>query len=222
MWRWKYSEGRGCGITAWADGRLAGHLGVVARDVVCRGQIIPSGQYCDAMVHADFRGTGVYRDIVATVNEQFMGYGNPYPLTIAFPFERQVRLLERGRLLVRVNQMQQIEWPAPAGGRNLLLATRRLALPGDIAVVERLWAQMKQDFAGEIVGVRDAGYLELPVPAASRDPLRSLPGGAAPTAAPGHHRPQARGPSASCWSTWWVRGGTCRRSSRKPAGWPNP
>lgn len=189
QWRWKYGEGRGCGIGAWRDGRLVAHYGGLTREILLRGRPALASQSCDVMVDATERGTlsrqGPLFLTAATYLEREVGEGARHLLGFGFPNERAWRVAQRlglyggpvGRVLsLQWRAMARSAWSASElrwlGGGNALrgLAARArgsacktqpidLQDPAGRGFADACWRAMAADLGDAVIGVRDARWL---------------------------------------------------------------
>lgn len=165
-WRWKYGEGRGTEIGVWEDGRLIGHYGGVAMDIIYFGKPQTASQSCDVMVAQAGRATlsrqGPLFLAAATYLECELGYGNPYLLGVGFPNVRAWKAPARlGLYGGPVGHMVELSWPASLGTHSLTVAVRPLDLNNadDRAQAEVCWNTMRADLGKMIARVRNATAL---------------------------------------------------------------
>lgn len=160
LWAWKYGEGRGFGIAAWAGDDAVGFLGGFVRTARWRDRELMFLQLGEAMVRKDFRGSLVYRDLTASWYERTSGYQEAGPLAYGFVAARHGARTTRWGIVSRVTEIQQIVWPMGVPRHFEPFRRRRLSWPRDAAAVDGLWRMMQHDLADQVVGVRDAAYLQ--------------------------------------------------------------
>lgn len=161
LWAWKYGEGRGVGVVAWAGNEVVAHYGCLTRRIVLRGSPARALQVCDVMVDTPERGTlsrkGPFFMTAASAAEQFLLH---HDIGFGFPNQRAMAVAERLGLYQKVDQLVSVHW-APGAGRPLLRTRIRPLDPArDAATVDALWAQMAADAGELLIGVRDADYLK--------------------------------------------------------------
>lgn len=168
-WRWKYGDGRGCGIGIWRtdNGRLIAHYGGTTRAAVCFGQPVQVFQACDLMVASGDRGSfsrqGPVFLAAASFLENQLGFGAPHLLGIGFPNERAYKLPEHlGLYTGCLGRIQEVSWTAATQGVSRLLWHCQEVLDfGDkvCASLDRCWQLMLNDMGERVIGVRDARYV---------------------------------------------------------------
>lgn len=161
LWDWKYGDGRGVGVVAWAAGEVVAHYGCLTRRIVLRGSPARALQVCDVMVATPERGTlsrkGPFFMTAASAAEQFLLH---HDIGFGFPNRRAMAVAERLGLYQKVDQLVSVHW-GPGASRPLLRTrVRPLDLARDAAVVDGLWARMALDASDLLMGVRDASYVK--------------------------------------------------------------
>lgn len=163
FWEWKYAHGRGEAILAWRDDQLIAHYGGVARDFVVRGTLIPAIAPCDVMVRPSDQGgrRGPFFLTTATFLERFVSNQGPYRLAFGFPNARARRV---GELLGfygdPVASVTEITWSSRSLGFNPQVKTTRIGPDDAHDDLDRVWEQMQNDLADDIVGVRDSQFIQ--------------------------------------------------------------
>ena len=167
LWDWKYGEGRGQGIIAWAGDRVVAHYGGITRPLRYMGRPELGCQIADVMVDPTERGVltrkGPFFLTAASQSEvsrgkHLIGYG--------FPNARAMKMAVRLGLYAQVGEIAKIYWPPspkpPSLWTRLLMRVRRIKQTEEDrldAIAEPLWRQMSTDLRAAIVGVRDGSWL---------------------------------------------------------------
>ena len=166
LWHWKYADGRGIGLGAFIEEKLIGHYGGLAREILYKGQKKTAIQIVDVMVdsraHGSLKRKGPFFSLATNFFERYSGYDKPYLLAYGFPNLRHRKISYGFGLHKEVDIFSELVWPAvdKASGLRNKLQKLDLASSGDRCLADRLWEQMAGDLANEIVGCRDAGYLQ--------------------------------------------------------------
>lgn len=167
MLEWKYGGGRGVSYGAFApDGRLLAHCGLFFRTVLADGVPRRIAQLGDLMALPGrygglSRGSSPFALLVRSVLADLPEERNPDSLAFGFPSDRAMRLGEHLGLFASIDRMHELTFaPASPSWR----ADRCTALhPSDSCcadTVDALWQRMASSLGSDIVGVRDAVYLE--------------------------------------------------------------
>ena len=164
FWRWKHGQGRGHGIIAWRGDMPVAYYGGTERAVLFFGKPARALVIGDVMVdtaeRAVFTKTGAFLVICTTFAEV---HGMTYLTAFGFPSQRAMRVAEHTGIYREVDHMVSVHWvPLPA---RPMFASRIRSIPDDFppryrTIVDRLWANMKDDLQQAIVGIRDAHYVE--------------------------------------------------------------
>ncbi len=166
LWDWKYAQGRGQGVIAWAGDQVVAHYGGITRKILYRGQPALGCQISDVMVDPTERAVltrkGPFFLTAASQSEvsrgkHLIGYG--------FPNARAMKMAVRLKLYQQVGEVAEIFWP-PSQKRSLLtrllLRIRRIDKTeehGLDIIAAALWQSMSADLEDTIVGVRDSDWL---------------------------------------------------------------
>ena len=165
LWKWKYVD-HGLGTMAYVvedKRRIVAHYGAVPRRCVFFGKMVVSAVISDVMVHPAYRGVfkkeGVFSRLARRFILDLLPAEGPRKIHFGYGFP-----MRRHRLIaVRLGLYEEVEKPAeltfhPAR-KPLFYSITELFEP-DVAVVDRLWADMRESLAGKIVNVRDSRYLK--------------------------------------------------------------
>ncbi|TRZ70650.1 MAG: GNAT family N-acetyltransferase, partial [Rhodocyclaceae bacterium] len=116
LWRWKYSDHRGCSLVTWKDDELVAHYGGMARLVDFFAEPRTVVQIGDVMVHPSEQGVltkkGSFYLTASAFFELKVGYGREYAASFGFPNERAMRLAQTLGLYGEVDRMVEMTWPA--------------------------------------------------------------------------------------------------------------
>ncbi|MFA6499006.1 MAG: hypothetical protein WCV64_06705 [Desulfurivibrionaceae bacterium] len=167
MLAWKYGEGRGRSYGAFApDGTLVAHCGTFYRLVLADGQSRRIAQLGDLMALPGKLG-GLSRFgspfalLIRKVLADLPGEANPDGLAFGFPSDRAMRLGEHLGFFSSIDRMCELVLSPLASSWQ---ADRCAPIsPSDntfMAVADRLWQQMGQGLGHDLIGVRDAAYLQ--------------------------------------------------------------
>lgn len=166
-WDWKYGHHRGHGLALEYHGELLAHFGGVTRQVVCGPQQLSACQVCDVAVSPRARNSLSRRGPLYALTTAFLadqiGWGRPHLLGFGFPTERAFAVAQRLGLYEEVDQMCSVSWPSKevrtwAGLKVQPLKPQDLELR--VAELESLWARMRSDLEGCILGVRTPAWLK--------------------------------------------------------------
>lgn len=167
QWRWKYAGSRSPGFLAERNGQVVAFYGGMPRPMQYFGEAAQAVQIGDVMVAPEERSIltrrGAFFRVASAFLEASIGYDKPYLLGFGFPTARALRLAERQNLYAKVGEMHEWRWPASPGRSSLRLRGRMLGMPlsGQTAgKIDRLWQEMGAELASNIVGVRDAAWLQ--------------------------------------------------------------
>lgn len=162
-WTWKYGDGRGFAFGAWRGERLVAHYAAFPRQVWWRGEALPAFQVGDVMVHPRERGVltrrGPFQRCATAFLETWLGYGRPFLLGFGFPNLRAMRVAERLGLYAPVDRMHEIRWPPLPDRPRWRSRIRHFQPESDASRVASLWARMRRDLDGFLVGERHFAYL---------------------------------------------------------------
>jgi SAM-dependent methyltransferase len=170
-WHWKYGDGRGSAVGLWQGDRLLAHYGGITRTIRMDGADVPACQVGDVMVlpeaNAGLARQGAFQQVAATALARSIGWGRRHLLGYGFPNARALRVAQRLGLYEPVDQVLQLEWPAPPAGRwaDRLLATepvRADALqPGQPVwrALQELWSAMHTALPHALLPVRDPAWI---------------------------------------------------------------
>lgn len=169
-WAWKYVRGNGRGVGLLRDGRMVAHYGGVARRVIFFGEPEKACQVCDVMVEPSANRALVRRGplykVAAAFLEAEVGDGRPHRLAFGFPSARHHAVAHRLGLYDQVDDVVRVSWPSAVGDAAKRMAWRRIGQPGaglgpsERRTVDRLWRRMAPAFKHDIIGVRDADWLQ--------------------------------------------------------------
>ena len=159
---YKYAHGHGESVALVdEEDQVVAHCGMIFRRLLIAGRPSPGAQFGDLMVEPAVRGIGSRQGLpfyrVFTGALQRLKNDTPLPLVFGYPSARATRLGERLGLIVEMDQIQEMVWPAL---KAPLRTVEQLASPRFAAVVDRLWNAMSQDLADAVVGIRDWTYFE--------------------------------------------------------------
>lgn len=167
LWRWKYDEGRGCGIGAWRQGHLLAHFGGLVRMIRMGGRQWEGVQIVDVMADAKGREgvsrKGAFFHAAATFFERFVGVGKRFLFGYGFPNFRHMRVGEQLGLYEKVDRISEVRWPAMPARFSLRTKLRAIDPgcddPSIARKIDALWAAMANDLSRSVVGVRDWPYI---------------------------------------------------------------
>lgn len=163
--RWKYRDAPhpGVGLRN-TEGQLIAFYGGMPRPIYYLGEKATAVQVGDVMVHPKSQGVlsrnGPYTLCGKTFIERAIGNGRPYLLGFGFPETRAMTLAEKLGLYACVDDISEMSWPALRERHPSWRVFTRPLPASNLAVVDRLWAQMLPAFRDAIVGVRDAAWFE--------------------------------------------------------------
>jgi hypothetical protein len=169
-WTWKYVQGQGRGAGLLRDGVMLAHYGGVARRIAYFGQAQRACQVCDVMVEPSANRALVRRGplykVAAAFLEAEVGLGRPHLVAFGFPSARHHAVAKRLGLYDQVDEVVRVSWPGAQGDVEHRVGLRPMGQTGtcfdasDRKVVDRLWRQMALGFQANILGVRDADWLQ--------------------------------------------------------------
>jgi len=160
-WLWKYQ-----GATAWGSavergGRIVGFYGGMPRACMLGGQTLQAVQVGDVMVSPDERAAGRSGPLMRASASYIDSMPDLYPgfaFAFGFPSERPMRLGVALGLYRPVEYINEVAWSALPDRASVLTQARLVAgseLKQFRGQINELWAQMRHDFAGLVVPVRD-------------------------------------------------------------------
>lgn len=167
MLAWKYGDGQGRSYGAFApDGALLAHCGLFYRQVLADGQPCRIAQLGDLMALPGrygglSRAGSPFALLIRKVLSDLPGVANPDGLAFGFPSDRAMRLGEHLGLFSSIDQIWELSFgPLPC---SWCADSCQLLNPADnnfAGIANRLWQQMAKSLGNDLVGVRDANYLE--------------------------------------------------------------
>ena len=166
-WQWKYGTGLGQAVALLnAEGELVAHYAGLSRPVWAFGERVLACQVCDVMVAPRARRSlarrGPMFNLAASFLEGQIGWGLRHCIGFGFPSARHHGAADRLGLYEAVDRVVELSWPARSGH----LAARLQALPrGHLdrkaaAQVRRLWGEMASSLREQVLGERDAAWLQ--------------------------------------------------------------
>lgn len=167
MLAWKYGEGRGksYGIFT-AEGELLAHCGIFYRQALADGISCRIVQLGDLMALPGHHG-GVSRLrspfalLIQKVLADLPDALNPDALAFGFPSDRAMRLGEHLGLFSSIDQMWELHFnPISVAKRADRCVELDPASSGFTTSADRLWQLMADDLGKDLIGVRDAAYLQ--------------------------------------------------------------
>ncbi|MFH1019913.1 MAG: hypothetical protein V1782_04755 [Pseudomonadota bacterium] len=167
FWRWKYGDGRGCGIGVWREEKMVAHFGGLVRFILRQGQRWEGVQIVDVMAEAAGRSgvsrKGAFFHAAATFFERYVGVGKRFLFGYGFPNYRHMRVGEHLGLYEKVDRISEVRWPALRTRPSLKTKLRGIGRGCDDPrlgeKIDTLWAAMAADLRESVVGVRDWGYI---------------------------------------------------------------
>ncbi|MFB0989221.1 MAG: GNAT family N-acetyltransferase [Gammaproteobacteria bacterium] len=171
LWNWKYVQGDGKCVVVRLNKQsdIVAHYGGAPRKIAYFGESSMAIQPCDVMVHPSIRkqyGKGsLFFEVAATFLEREIGNTVNHLLGFGFPNQKTMNISKRLGLYEKTDDFIEIVYPvSQASGEQ----ERHQAMivdydPLDAASREELdslWALMKDDYRGGIIGVRDAEYIQ--------------------------------------------------------------
>lgn len=167
LWDWKYAQGEGRCVVAKLDkqGDIVAHYGGAPRKIAYFGEDSLAIQPCDVMVHPSLRkqyGKGsLFFEVAATFLEREIGNTVKHLLGFGFPNQKTMNISKRLGLYEKTDDFIELCYPAAATetGKGYSLIEYDAQDEGCVAQLESLWALMRRDYDGGIVGVRDADYI---------------------------------------------------------------
>ena len=170
LWNWKYVQGDGKCVVVRLNKQsdIVAHYGGAPRKIAYFGESSMAIQPCDVMVHPSIRkqyGKGsLFFEVASTFLEREIGNTVNHLLGFGFPNQKTMNISKRLGLYEKTDDFIEIVYPvSQASGEQ----ERHQAMivdydPLDAASREELdslWALMKDDYRGGIIGVRDAEYI---------------------------------------------------------------
>jgi FkbM family methyltransferase len=172
LWAWKYAELYRQGILAHIAGRAIAYYGGIPRSFWQHEKEMKAVQICDVMVAPEVRGIMTRRGAFALTAKTFLcaqtGANKPCRLAFGFPSGRAARLGERLGMYARGDTFFEASWTTgPAERLPFWLKTEPLH-QGNLAVLDKLWQDMRQSMADYVLPRKDADffrwrYLEHPL-----------------------------------------------------------
>tara|TARA_B110000483_G_scaffold56449_1_gene70620 strand:- start:1550 stop:3337 length:1788 start_codon:yes stop_codon:yes gene_type:complete len=171
LWNWKYVQGDGKCVVVRLNKQsdIVAHYGGAPRKIAYFGESSMAIQPCDVMVHPNIRkqyGKGsLFFEVAATFLEREIGNTVNHLLGFGFPNQKTMNISKRLGLYEKTDDFIEIVYPvSQASGKQ----ERHQAMiveydPLDAASrgeLDSLWALMKDDYRGGIIGVRDAEYIQ--------------------------------------------------------------
>jgi hypothetical protein len=171
LWNWKYVQGDGKCVVVRLDKQsdIVAHYGGAPRKIAYFGESSMAIQPCDVMVHPSIRkqyGKGsLFFEVASTFLEREIGNTVNHLLGFGFPNQKTMNISKRLGLYEKTDDFIEIVYPvSQASGEQ----ERHQAMivdydPLDAASrgeLDSLWALMKDDYRGGIIGVRDAEYIQ--------------------------------------------------------------
>jgi hypothetical protein len=171
LWNWKYVQGDGKCVVVRLNKQsdIVAHYGGAPRKIAYFGESSMAIQPCDVMVHPSIRkqyGKGsLFFEVAATFLEREIGNTVNHLLGFGFPNQKTMNISKRLGLYEKTDDFIEIVYPvSQASGEQ----ERHQAMivdydPLDAASrgeLDSLWALMKDDYRGGIIGVRDAEYIQ--------------------------------------------------------------
>lgn len=163
---WKYAEGRGQSWIArlGPSGEPLVHCGVFFRDILFHGRPVRAAQLVDLMAAPKYAGlsrkNSPFAQLLARILKRLPADNNPDAITFGFPSGRSMRLAEFSGVAIEVDRWVAMTLAvAPQVG----VARVRAFDPessSDCALADSLWASMRRDFSGAVLGIRDFNYLK--------------------------------------------------------------
>jgi ABC-type polysaccharide/polyol phosphate transport system ATPase subunit len=160
-WLWKYQAATAWGSAVHREGSLVGFYGGMPRNCVWKNDLIQAVQIGDVMVALDERAAGRSGPLMRASASYIDNMPALYPgfvFAFGFPSDRPMRLGVALGLYKPVESINEICWPA-ASNKDLALQSmvciEKVAMPHYQEQINALWAQMRYDFAGYIVPMRD-------------------------------------------------------------------
>lgn len=167
FWQWKYSSKQAQALCAWEGDTLIAHFGGIPREILYFSKSKTAVQIGDVMVHPQHQGvltkSGVFFRMAATFLDLYIGFGKPFLLGFGFPNERAMKVAEHLGLYTEVGHMVELSWPVNST-RIRTLSCLRIIDKNNIqkftGIIDSLWHAMAEDLQHDIVGVRDATYVQ--------------------------------------------------------------
>lgn len=160
-WRWKYQGATAWGTAVERDGQIVGFYGGMPRRCVWKNESLQAVQIGDVMVSPDERAAGRSGPLMRASSSYIDNMPSLYPgfaFAFGFPSERPMRLGVTLGLYQRLDEINEIVWPALPHQTAWFKKTRlisKIDFHHERKQLNLLWAKMRQDFACCIVPVRD-------------------------------------------------------------------
>ncbi|WP_374486111.1 hypothetical protein [Zoogloea sp.] len=166
MLHWKYAEGRGQSWGAWEpDGTLLVHCGVFFRRALAAGQPVRAAQLGDLMASAR-KPSGLARQqspFACMIRELLAAQPcpeNPDAICFGFPSDRAMRLGERIGVFASIDRVFNLAFTPRQPEGHADSCTPVTLNARTCRTIDRLWSAMAADLPQQLVGVRDAAYLQ--------------------------------------------------------------
>lgn len=164
-YKWKYACGGGMAIGFW-DGQstLMAHYGGLPRQLLFKGDVLPSLQIGDVMVAQHLRGVltrrGPFFQVCFRFFADHVGLDRPYALAFGFPNERALQLGVALGFYHDVGSVRLVTWPSAKSKLSVGWVWRELVTPDDRdQAVRRTWQAMRTELTDCVVGKRDPRYV---------------------------------------------------------------
>lgn len=167
MMAWKYGGGHGRSYAMFSEnGELLVHCGVFFRMVLADGTLQRISQLGDLMAQPGRHGGLVrsgspFAQLIQKVLDDLADTQNPDALAFGFPSERAMRLGEHLGLFTPIDQICQLTFdplPDRRFAERLVPVAELDAKSGEM--ISHLWQEMAEVLGQDLIGVRDANYLE--------------------------------------------------------------
>lgn len=170
-WHWKYGDGRGRAVGLWRGSELLAHYAAATRWCRIDGRLERACQVGDVMVlpeaNAGLGRRSALHQVSATLLEAEIGWGQPHRVGFGFPNSRAQKVAEKLGLYATVDEVVQLEWPAPPRRRwgdawwRLEPVDPAALDEGGVAwrELEALWQQMATGLPAALLPLRDPAWL---------------------------------------------------------------
>ena len=169
IWAWKYGNGRGRAVCIRQHGNIVAHYGGAPRDILYFGKTHKAIQICDVMVLPEkrsfFSKEGLFFRSAATFLEQEVGNTAEHLLGIGFPNIKAMHIAERLGLYEKTDDLVEVVYPNCDASTAVTTAHRHSAslfepeAEDNQQRVDRLWNNMRPEYAAAVIGLRDWDYL---------------------------------------------------------------
>lgn len=163
LWRWKYHQPSSHATLVQSGNDMVAFYGGVVRTVLRFGKTATAVQIGDVMVAPAWRGKlthrGPFFEAATGFISRWMQAQREYDFAFGFPSERACRLGVALKLYQPMDRIVEVQWPSTGAGLSLLQTVRPLT-SNDYNAVNQLWQCMAQDLLRQVVGVRDAHYVQ--------------------------------------------------------------